>query len=406
MAVFKYVGLNKKGEVVRGNVEAETPKEARQVIKELGYVPTKVTVDSADENSPDSKKKVSNALQSLTLKEKLDFTSTFLTLHRAGVPMIESLIFIEQDAGSRRIRLLGRELRQQIIAGATFSDTISRYQSIFGAVYVGLIKAGEESGEMERTLTRLIELLKKEAETKGKVFSALSYPVFVVVLAHVVVLIMLTFVFPTFKEMFDSAGAKLPWVTQVCIDLGMFIREKWFLLPVILFAVGWGGYTLVKWEPSRKKLDEIMLMIPVVGDLIKNSAFSNFLSVLQVAYEAGIPVVNCLYLANMTFDNSTMHSAVTEAIKKVQSGTHLSMALKTTGIFPQMILFMVSTGEQSGRLGDLMDQAVKFIDEELDRIVDALTKMIEPIMLIFIGALVCFLALALYLPLFQSYQLN
>ena len=174
MAVFKYVGLNKKGEVVRGNVEAETPKEARQVIKELGYVPTKVTADSADSNSPDNKKKISNALQSLTLKEKLDFTSTFLTLHRAGVPMIESLIFMEQDAGSRRIRLLGRELRQQIIAGATFSDTIARYQSIFGAVYVGLIKAGEESGEMERTLTRLIELLKKDAETRGKVFSALG----------------------------------------------------------------------------------------------------------------------------------------------------------------------------------------------------------------------------------------
>lgn len=259
---------------------------------------------------------------------------------------------------------------------------------------------------MERTLTRLIELLKKDAETRGKVFSALSYPVFVVILAHVVVLIMLTFVFPTFKEMFDTAGAKLPWVTQVCIDLGLFIREKWYLLPIILFAIGWGGYTLVKWEPSRRKLDEILLMIPVVGDLIKNSAFSNFLSVLQVAYEAGIPVVNCLYLANMTFDNSTMHDAVTEAIKKVQSGTHLSMALKTTGIFPQMILFMVSTGEQSGRLGDLMEQSVKYIDEELDRIVDALTKMIEPIMLIFIGALVCFLALALYLPLFQSYQLN
>lgn len=405
MAVFKYIGINKKGEVVKGNVEADTPKEARQVIKDLGYVPTKVTAEESD-SSVAGKKKGSNALQSLTLKEKMDFTSTFLTLHRAGVPMIESLIFMEQDAGSRRIRLLARELRQQIIAGATFSDTIARYQEIFGAVYVGLIKAGEESGEMERTLSRLIELLKKESDTRGKVFSALSYPVFVVVLAHVVVLIMLTFVFPTFKEMFDQAGAKLPWVTQVCIDLGLFIREKWYLLPIFVCGIGWGGYTIVKWEPSRKKLDEILLMIPVVGDLIKNSAFSNFLSVLQVAYEAGIPVVNCLYLANMTFDNSTMHTAVTEAIKKVQSGTHLSMALKTTGIFPQMILFMVSTGEQSGRLGDLMDQSVKFIDEELDRIVDTLTKMIEPIMLIFIGALVCFLALALYLPLFQSYQLN
>lgn len=406
MPVYNYVGLNKKGEVVKGKVEAENPRAARQNVKELGFMPTKVTADTSSSNQTQAQKKVTHSLQSLTLKEKLDFTSTFLTLNRAGVPIIESLIFMEQDAGSRRIRLLGREVRQQIIAGSTFSDTISRFSDIFGAVYVGLIKAGEESGEMERTLTRLIELLKKESETRGKVFSALSYPVFVVVLAIVVVLIMLVFVFPAFKEMFDTAGAKLPAVTQICIDMGEFLKAKWYLLPIIIITFVWGTISLFKWETSRKKIDEILLSIPVVGDLIKYSAFSNFLSVLQVAYEAGIPVVNCLYLANMTFDNSKMNNAVKAAIKRVQEGMHLSMALKMTNIFPQMILFMISTGEQSGRLGDLMDQAVKFIDEELDRIVDALTKMIEPIMLIFIGGIVCFLALALYLPLFQSYQLN
>lgn len=408
MPVYNYVGLNKKGEVVKGKVEAENPKAARQSVKELGFLPTKITTDSSSSSGVQDKvqAKTKRSLQSLTLKEKMDFTSTFLTLNRAGVPIIESLIFMEQDAGSRRIRLLAKEIRTQIIAGATFSDTVARYPEIFGAVYIGLIKAGEESGEMERTLSRLIELLKKEADTRGKVFSALSYPVFVVVLAHVVVLIMLVFVFPVFKEMFDSSGAKLPWVTQVCIDLGEFIKAKWYLLPIIVISMVWGVMSLLKNEVTRKQIDEIMLQIPLIGDLIKNSAFSNFLSVLQVAYEAGIPVVNCLYLANMTFANSKMNSAVKDAIKKVQEGMHLSMALKTTKIFPQMILFMISTGEQSGQLGDLMDQSVKFIDEELDKIVDAITKMIEPIMLIFIGGIVCFLAAALYLPLFQSYSLN
>lgn len=407
MPVYSYIGLNKKGEIVRGKVEADSPKMARQSVKDLGYLPTKVTVEisTVKSESKDSIKGT-HALQSLTLKEKMDFTSTFQTLNRAGVPIIESLIFMEQDAGSRRIRLLAREIRSQIIAGATFSDTIARYPDIFGAVYIGLVKAGEESGEMERTLARLIELLKKEADTRGKVFSALAYPVFVVVLAHVVVLIMLVFVFPAFKEMFDTAGQKLPIVTQICIDLGEFLKVYWYIIPIIVITLVWGTISLFKWEPSRKRIDELVLTIPIVGDLLKYSSFSNFLSVLQVAYEAGIPVVNCLYLANMTFYNSRMNSAVKAAIKKVQEGMHLSTALKTTGIFPQMILFMISTGEQSGRLGDLMDQSVKYIDEELDRIVDTLTKMIEPIMLIFIGGIVCFLALALYLPLFQSYQLN
>lgn len=408
MPVYSYIGLNKKGEVVRGKVEADSPKMARQSVKDLGFLPTKVTVEISTVKGNNGKDgaKGTHALQSLTLKEKMDFTSTFQTLNRAGVPIIESLIFMEQDAGSRRIRLLAREIRTQIIAGATFSDTIARYPDIFGAVYIGLIKAGEESGEMERTLARIIELLKKESDTRGKVFSALAYPAFVVVLAHVVVLIMLVFVFPAFKEMFDTAGQKLPLVTQICIDLGEFLKVYWYIIPIIVITLVWGTISLFKWEPSRKRIDEIVLTIPVIGDLLKYSSFSNFLSVLQVAYEAGIPVVNCLYLANMTFYNSRMNSSVKAAIKKVQEGMHLSTALKTTGIFPQMILFMISTGEQSGRLGDLMDQSVKYIDEELDRIVDTLTKMIEPVMLIFIGGIVCFLALALYLPLFQSYQLN
>ena len=407
MPIYSYSGVDSDGKAVTGKVEAEDVKSARKAIKDMGYVPVKLYSTSITEGSNfQVNKKISNYLQALTLKEKMDFTATFQTLQKAGIPVIEALIFMEQDASSRRIRMLAREVRSQVIAGSTFSDTISRFPNIFGAVYIGLVKAGEESGEMERTLERLIELMKKEAATKGKVFSALAYPVFVVVLAHAVVLIMLIFVFPAFKEMFDTAGAKLPLVTQICIDAGEFLKAKWYLIPVIIATIFWTIYYVWHFEPTRKRIDEISLKIPIIGDMIKFSSFSNFLSVLEVSYEAGIPVVNCLYLSNMTFVNSAMNKAVSGAIRRVKEGMHLSQALRTTKIFPQMILFMISTGEQSGRLGDLMKESVKFIDTELDRIVDTMTKMIEPVMLIFIGALVCFLALALYLPLFQSYQLN
>lgn len=410
MPIYSYTGLDTDGKVVSGKVEADSTKTARQAIKNLGFIPTKLYADSSNVQEAAEiytiNKKVSNYLQALTLKEKMDFTSTFQTLQKAGIPVIEALIFMEQDAGSRRIRMLAKEVRQQVVAGATFSDTIARFPKVFGAVYIGLVKAGEESGEMEKTLERILELLQKEAGTRGKIFSALAYPVFVVILAHVVVLIMLIFVFPAFKEMFDTAGASLPIVTQICIDLGEFLKAQWYLIPVIFGTIVWAIYYVWTFEPTRKRIDKILLNIPIIGDMVKFSSFSNFLSVLEVSYEAGIPVVNCLYLSNMTFTNSTMNKAVDIAIRKVKEGMHLSQALRTTKIFPQMILFMISTGEQSGRLGDLMKESVKFIDSELDRIVDTMTKMIEPLMLIFIGGIVCFLALALYLPLFQSYQLN
>lgn len=403
MTVYNYFGYDQNGKSVKGKIEADDERGARKSIRELGYTPTRVYKEGIGSGGGASRGRL---VKSLSLKERTDFTTTFYTLHRSGLPVIESLIFIEHDASSRRIRMIARELRQKIIGGAMFSDTISGYSDIFGLVYVGLIRAGEESGEMERTLERLIELLKKEDRIRAKIIAAMTYPAFVVVLAHVVILIMLLFVFPAFKEMFDNANAELPWVTQTCINIGEFLKARWYVIPILISAAVYVIMSLWRWPYSRKKIDAALLKIPLIGDLFKYAAFTNFLSVLHVSYEAGISIVDCLYLANITFSNHVMNTAVQKAIKKVQSGVNLSEAMRSTKIFPGMVLFMMSTGEQSGRLGELMDQCVKYIDDELDGIIEAMTKMVEPVLLIFIGGIVCFLALSLYLPLFQSYQLT
>jgi len=161
---------------------------------------------------------------------------------------------------------------------------------------------------------------------------------------------------------------------------------------------------LFRWPVSKHKIDEIVLKIPVISLLVQFSDFSNFIAVLQVAYDAGVPIVECLYLANLTLTNFVLQTRVTAAANKVQQGQHLSTALRSTNVMPKMILFMIATGEQSGRLGDMLLQATKFIDKKLDNIIDVMTKMIEPIMLLVIGSIVLVLALALYLPLFGSYM--
>ncbi|MCD7879023.1 MAG: type II secretion system F family protein [Candidatus Gastranaerophilales bacterium] len=399
MSRFEYEAEKWDGSRVKGHVDARSEVEARVKVKNLGYKPLLLK-----EYSLSKKDTKTRALQSLTLKEKIDFTQTFLTLNKAGLPIIESLIFIEKDAASRQVRLLAQEIKRQIIAGYTLSDTISRYPNLFGQVYIGLAKAGEDSGEIDKTFERLIQLLQKQGDIKGKVFSALSYPVFVVLLAIAVVLVMLMFVFPAFKDMFDQQGKELPAITQFCIDAGEFLKDKWALIPLGIMAFVGMGIFLVKWEPSKRWLDDISLKVPLLSDLTKAAAFSNFLTVLQIAYDAGIPILECLFLSKSTLSNSIMQDAIKLSIKKMQAGAHLSESLKASGLFPKMILFMVSTGEQSGRLGELMEQSVNHIDKQLDLIIDTLGKLIEPIMLIFIGFIVCFLALALYLPLFQSYS--
>jgi type IV pilus assembly protein PilC len=215
---------------------------------------------------------------------------------------------------------------------------------------------------------------------------------------------MLMFVFPAFKDMFDQQGKKLPAITQFCIDSGEFLKDKWAIIPIAIAVIVFTGIQLFRWEPSKRKIDELVLKIPLISDLIKSAAFSNFLTVLQIAYDAGIPIIECLYLSRTTLSNSVMQDSIKISIKKMQAGAHLSESLKAANMFPKMILFMVSTGEQSGRLGELMDQSVKQIDQELDNIIDTLGKLIEPIMLIVIGSIVLVLAAALYLPLFASYM--
>ena len=405
MAIYNYIALKNNKDIVKGKVEAGDLREARANIKKLGFLPTKVYEEKSKEEEKEASVKVKGGkIQKLGLQDRMDFTSTMQILAQAGIPIIESLMFIENDAAKLKVRLVAQELRRQIMAGATFADTIAKYPEQFGQIYIGLVKAGEDSGELEKTLQRLLELLTKQANIRGKVIGTLMYPMFVIILAVIIVLVMLRFVFPVFKDMCDNMGKELPWITQTLMDAGIFLKTYWFFVPLILGSIGGFFAFITRWQPSKRKIDEIVLKVPLLSDLVQYSNFANFIAVMQVAYDAGVPIIECLYLANVTLTNHTLKTKIETATQKVQQGQHLSIALRSTGVMPKMILFMIATGEQSGRLGDMLLQATSFIDKKLDGIIDTMTKMIEPIMLIVIGSIVLTLALALYMPLFSSYM--
>lgn len=404
MAIYNYIALKNNKDIVKGKIDAEDIREARAGVMNLGFIPTKIYEEKSKADEKELAKNIKGGrVDRLGLQDRIEFTSTLQILAQSGIPIIESLTFIENDAAKTKVRLVAKELRRQIMQGATFADTISKYPDQFGQVYIGLCKAGEDSGELEKTLQRLLDLLTKEANIRSKVIGTLMYPMFVIVLAILIILVMLMFVFPVFKEMFDSMGKELPWITKTLMDMGVFLKTYWYLVPLLLGSMVGSCVFLMRWQPSKKKIDDFVLKVPLLSDLIQFSNFANFIAVLQVAYDAGVPIIECLYLSNLTLTNYTLKSKIETAAEKVQQGQHLSVALRSTKVMPKMILFMIATGEQSGRLGDMLLQATSFIDKKLDTIIDTMTKMIEPIMLIVIGSIVLTLALALYLPLFQSY---
>ncbi len=407
MPTYSYTALKNNKDIVKGKIDAVDARSAREAIKKMGLLPTKITDDSVRDSgskSSDKKKVRVKAIKSFSLKDKLEFTQTLQILTSTGIPIIETLVFLENNAQSPSIRAVAQELRKNIIVGGlTLAETLEKHRKTFGRVFVGLVKAGEDSGELDRTLTRMYELLRKQDDIRGKVIGALIYPVFVILLACLVVTVMLVFVFPAFQEMFDNLGRELPLMTQICMSLGLFIRKFWFVpIIAITFLVMAVKHILTN-DVTKRPVDRALLRIPLLSDLLKYANYSNFLAVLQVSYEAGIPIVDCLYLANMTLDNLVLKDAIFQATSKVQQGTHLSVALRASNQIPSMMTFMIATGEQSGRLGELLQHCTTFIDQRLDSIIDKFTKLVEPAMLIFIGAIVLFLALSLYMPLFAAY---
>jgi len=398
MPVYSYKALKQGRQVVSGEVTASDLKDARDIVRRMGLVPTQITEYS------DVKSKNRGQIASLSLSEKIDFISTLQILLTSGIPAVESLMFMEQEAAKKKIRDMSKVLKTQIMGGSTFADTLARFPNVFGYIFIGLVKAGEEAGELEKTLGRIKDLLTKQANIKSKVIGTLMYPAFVVVLAFVISIVMLVFVFPAFKEMFEQQEKALPLITSLMINAGDYLKEYWFTIPIFIIAVVAFIYMFINWKPARELLDRFVLKIPLINNLILYSNYSNFMSVMSVSYDAGIPIVDCLHLAVITLTNSVLRNKMSSAIVKVQQGLQVSQALKSTKIVPRMLLFMVATGEQSGRLGDMLDKGVNFLDKTLDGIIDTVTKMIEPIMLLVIGSIVLVMALALYLPLFQSYM--
>ena len=405
MPTYNYTALKNNRDVISGKIDASDISEARAGIKKLGYTPISIVDEKQTEQ--EQKRRAQNLavpIPTLKLQDKIEFTNTMQILIQAGIPIIETLMFIENDASKVKLRKVAKEVRKQIIGGGTFAGTIARYPLQFGHIYIGLCKAGEDTGELEKTLGRLLELLNKQATIKGQIVGALMYPMFVVVLSVIIILVMLLFVFPIFKEMFDNMGRELPFLTQMLMDAGLFLKANWVCIPLGFIGFIAGTTAIMRYAPTRYLVHKVSLRLPLIGMMLQFGDYSNFVSVMQVAYDAGIPIVECLHLAILTITNDVLREKLQTTIVNVSKGQHLSVALRATGIVPKMILFMIATGEQSGRLGDMLGQCTIYIDKKLNDIISVLTKMIEPIMLLVIGGIVCVLALALYMPLFASYM--
>jgi len=418
MPFYNYTAIKNGKDVVKGKIEAESIKDARENLRRQNLTPTKIeeqgktsskkTAASSSKSGfslPFLKKKSKTSkIKKLSMREKIDFTNTLFILLRTGIPLVEALLFIEMNTASKKIQTLSSEIRKLIISGSNLSEAVAKYPEVFDQIFAGLIRAGEESGELENTLSRMIYLLDKQDKLRSKVISTLVYPCFIIFLAFAISLIMITFVFPAFKDMYDQIGHSLPLITRIFMDTGVFLKKYWFMLPVILISTGYSIFFVLKMPFTRRILDKVVLDIPVFNSFVRFAYLSNFINILKVAFDAGIPVIDAIILANKVVTNYEIRDAMKDTVAKIQGGMSLSASLKASGIMPGIVMCMISTGEESGQLSTMLEQAVIYIDVQIERLVEIMNKLFEPALLVIIGGVVLTLALALYLPLFQGYQ--
>ena len=401
MRKFRYHALKNNTQIIQGEVEAASLMEARAKIRDLGFVPTKVYMESSHEASIEESSalqgKLDRQINFLSLKDKISFTRELQIMLSSGITILDALNMLAVNSPSEKIRKISNVLQTEIMSGKTFAEALNaRYAKLFGPVYTGLTLSGETSGELDTVLERVLELLKKQDEIKGKVIQASIYPAILILIMFVVLVLFAKVIFPAFASVFTFNGADVPFLARTLFELCNFISNFWYL--IIASVVG-GSYLfkeMIKDRTFKCKVDSFLMKIPVVSEFINYINLSNFISVLQVSYDSGVPILEGLKLATKTIDSSIVKTRANKSLEFIKNGRSLSESFSFSSLLPNELIMMIATGEKSGTLGKMLLNVSNVIDKKVNIVLETLTKMFEPILIVSIGAFVLFVAVAFY----------
>ncbi len=402
MPKYQYKALKDNTQLISGEVDAVDLKEARQKIIALGFTPTKVYTEEFGQSSVSSVSDIQRVshgqkITFLGLEDKILFTSELEVLLSSGIPILEALNTIETNSPKLKLKVICKNLKSCILSGKTFAESLTLlYGKVFGPVYTALIKTGEDAGELEVTLSRMLYLLQKQDRIKGKIIGASIYPAILILMMTVLLILFSTLVFPKFMGMLAFNGAELPPLAALLYGICSFVGHFWWLIIIGICAMCGALSFLFQNRQFKSKWDDFILKVPVISDFIQYINLSNFMTVLHISYEAGLPIMSGLELSTKTVGNNTIKKKVFNALNLIRGGTTLSDAFRRVGVIPGALMTMIATGEKSGSLGKMLHDAAEVIDKKVDMALEALTKLFEPAIIIIIGGCVLFVALAFY----------
>jgi len=397
MPAFAYKGKAPDGNVVQGIIEAAEQRAAIDRLRQQKLVILEINQQA---EGGFSLKKLLARKGKVTSKDLVLFSRQLSTLISAGVPIVQGLAILAEQASNPAFRKIIEQIRMDIEGGLSISDALKKHPRAFPTIYTSMIHAGEVGGILDTILERLSSYLESSEALKAKVKSAMMYPAIVMSICALVTLFLLTFVIPTFKNIFASFGAELPIPTQIIIDISDFLRQYWYIVP--LTAVGvWFGIKKFHDSPyGRKMIDRNMLKMPIFGILIKKFAVAKFSRTLGTLIKSGVPIMQGLDTVAATSGNVIIEAAIIDARDSIREGGRLADPLRKSNLFPPMVTQMIKVGEETGALDTMLTKIADFYDQEVDAAVKGLTSMIEPVVIVIMGLVIGFIVIAMFLPMF------
>lgn len=334
-------------------------------------------------------------------KDIVLFTRQFATMIDAGLPLVQCLDILAGQSDNRTFKKMLRQIKADVEGGSTFADALKKHPKTFDELFVNLIAAGEVGGILDTILNRLSAYIEKAMKLKKKVKGAMVYPMVVMVIAVAVVAVLLIFVIPIFQKMFEDFGGALPTPTQLVVDMSEWFRRWVFLIFLVVVGIIIAFNRFYRTRRGRVIVDDLLLKIPVLGDLIRKVAVARFTRTLGTMIQSGVPLLDGLDIVAKTAGNKTIEAAIFKTRASIAEGRTIAEPLGESGVFPSMVVQMIAVGESTGALDSMLNKIADFYDEEVDAAVEALTSLIEPFMMVFLGGTIGGLVVAMYLPIFK-----
>ncbi|MBU4321077.1 MAG: type II secretion system F family protein [Nitrospinae bacterium] len=398
MPTYSYKVRNQTGEIISGVIDAPTTDAVAEQLFSKGYTPIRIEAEEEIKSTFEQGWQIFDRVKD---EDLIVFSRQLATLVTAGISFIRSLDTLAEQTKSRKLRRIIEEIRKEVEGGSSFSDALAKFPKVFSTLYISMVKVGEEAGVLDDILNRLSSLLEHDATTRARVKAATRYPVIVVISMIIAFLVLTTFVVPKFASLYQSAKVELPFPTQVLIFLNKAIRTYWPLLIASVAGVIFAFRGYIRTPSGRWNLDKFKLRVPIIGSVVEKTVMSRFSRIFSTLYSSGIPMLHALDIVAGTLGNIIIARAVEVIKESVREGKGLAVPMAGTMVFPPMVTQMVAVGEETGALEDMLTKVADYYDLEVEYAIKNLSTTLEPVLLVFLAGGILFLALGIFLPIWD-----